>query len=227
MNAKNLRFEVKIPVPLNRLEDILIWLRTHPLMFKNRYKDRYVNSLYLDDPMMSIYEENLSGVSRRKKVRIRWYKSIIKSKKACLEFKHRISGKGHKTTFPLSFDLSDSFVTWRELIADCYSQLEDYDKTKWGNSISPVLICRYHRQYYESACGIMRATIDSKIQVYDQRSHEKPNTEKSVSLGEYVLLELKTEHGSEKELSALIATCPLRPSRHSKYVLGIRTLFWN
>lgn len=226
MNTKELRFEVKIPVPLSQLEEMLIWLRTHPLMFRNRYKDRYVNSLYLDNPSMSIYEENLSGVSRRKKVRIRWYKALDNTRKACLEFKHRLSGKGYKKTFPIEFDISNSIVNWREHIQSSYTQLSDHDKPNWGNELTPILICRYYRQYFESACGLVRATIDSKIQVYDQRNHDKPNIEKGVPLGEYVLLELKANHGYEKELSALIATCPMRPSRHSKYVLGVRTLFW-
>jgi len=73
----------------------------------------------------------------------------------------------------------------------------------------------------------MRVSIDSKIQLFDQRSYEKRLLKRVFFLGESVLLELKTEHGDEKELSALIATCPLRPSRHSNYVLGVRTLFWN
>jgi len=226
MDTKDLRFEVKIPVPLNQLEEMLIWLRTHPLMFRNRYKDRYINSLYLDNPSMSIYEENLSGVSRRRKVRIRWYKALNNTKKACLEFKHRLSGKGYKLAFPIDFDISNSIMHWREHIQGSYSKLKELDKQSWGNELSPILICRYHRQYFESACGLIRATIDSKIHVYDQRNQHKPNIEKGVSLGEYVLLELKASHGYEKELSALIATCPLRPSRHSKYVLGVRTLFW-
>ncbi|MCG7489405.1 hypothetical protein MHN79_07870 [Vibrio sp. Of14-4] len=46
------------------------------------------------------------------------------------------------------------------------------------------------------------------------------------TLGYYVLLEIKTNAEHESDLSKLVATCPLRPSRHSKYVNGIRQLMW-
>lgn len=223
---KTRRFEVKIPIPLNRLHNVLIWLKTHPLMFKNTYPSRYVSSLYLDNANLTRYEENLSGISQRKKVRIRWYQHHHQLSASTLEFKHREATKGYKISFPVPFDIRQSHLSWYQHLLACHRQLPEQARQLWGNEQLPILICRYHREYFASYCRRIRATLDSQIEVFDQRYRARPNTLKSFSLGQYVLLELKADEQFEPELSALIATCPLRPSRHSKYVIGLRTLTW-
>ncbi|RJE73546.1 VTC domain-containing protein [Pseudoalteromonas sp. MSK9-3] len=226
MTQPSRRFEVKIPIPLNRLHTVQAWLNTHSLGFEKRYPDRFVNSLYLDDAHLERYEENLSGISFRKKVRIRWYDDLADVNNAKLEFKHREAGKGFKVTFGLDFDFSKNRTQWPSILRDAYRSLPHRGQILWGNEQMPVLICRYQRQYFESTCRRIRATFDQDMHVYDQRYHAKLNLHKQVSLGAYVLLELKTDEQYEPDLAALIATCPLRPSRHSKYVNGIRMLTW-
>jgi len=222
----NRRFEVKIPIPLSRLNHVLNWLNLHPLLFRKRYPDRSVNSLYLDSANLDVYEENLSGICNRKKIRIRWYDELFNSKDSKLEFKYREAGKGYKVTFPVNLDITQNTTSWYHHLFSCQQTLSQHAKNLWGNNQYPVLICRYQREYFESMCGSIRATFDRNIEVFDQRYQGKPNLHTARSLGEYVLLELKTDESFEKELAALVATCPLRPSRHSKYVNGIRTLTW-
>ena len=43
--------------------------------FKKAYQPRYVNSIYFDNFMHDAFSENLSGISIRKKTRLRWYDS--------------------------------------------------------------------------------------------------------------------------------------------------------
>ncbi len=220
------RFEIKIPIPLNRLQRVDSWLNTHPLLFKTHHAHRWVNSLYLDIPNLESYEQNLSGISQRKKVRIRWYHDLSDSHQAKLEFKYRRGGKGYKILFDTEINFENKRFNWMRSLQQCYSNLPDEGKVIWGNAQSPILICRYLREYYRSACGKIRATFDKNIHVYDQRFSAQANLRKSVSLGDYVLLELKTDEKYEDELSNLLSTCPLRPSRHSKYVNGVRSLTW-
>ncbi len=221
------RFEVKIPIPLNRLQIVQAWLMNHPLLFNKHYQTRYVNSLYLDTPLLDRYEENLSGISIRKKVRIRWYGDLDIANKAKLEFKHRQGGKGYKITFDTSLNLTRTDFNWAKELSYAYKNLSLEAQLLWGNEYSPIIICRYNRQYYISHCNKIRATIDDNILAYDQRYRLANNTKRSVSLGDYVLLELKTDAAHEHTLSTLISTCPLRPSRHSKYVNSIRNLIWS
>ncbi len=86
------RFEVKIPIPLNRYEIVKVWLNNHGLLFQTHHPQRWVNSLYLDLQNLASFEENLSGISQRKKIRIRWYHQLDNAEKAVLEFKHRQAG---------------------------------------------------------------------------------------------------------------------------------------
>lgn len=220
------RFEVKIPIPLNRLQAVQHWLRCHPLLFKSHFPDRFVNSLYLDTPHLALYEENLSGISQRKKVRIRWYHELNNATNATLEFKHRQAGKGFKISYKTNLDLNDSQFCWSTALKQSHNALPIDGQMLWGNEQTPILICRYKRQYFLSNCGRIRATFDSQMQVFDQRYRTSVNVQDGVSLGDYVLLELKADDIHEDVLSDLLSSCPLRPSRHSKYVNGVRNLTW-
>lgn len=224
--SQDYRFEVKIPIPINRLTEVQIWLLQHSLMFKCHYAPRYVNSLYLDTPLLTRYEENLSGISQRKKVRVRWYGDISNADNAKLEFKHRQAGKGFKISYHAALDLKRCYPIWDTVLTSMYRQLSFEAQLLWQSEHTPILICRYHRAYYVSACHQIRATFDSNMSVFEQRYRQTANLTDSVSLGEYVLLELKAPANQESALSRLVSTCPLRPSRHSKYVNGIRRLTW-
>ncbi|WP_284191836.1 polyphosphate polymerase domain-containing protein [Vibrio zhanjiangensis] len=219
------RFEIKVPIPLNRLQMVENWLMLHPQQFKTHHPDRYVNSLYLDSPDFRRFEENLSGISQRRKTRIRWYGDLANPKESMLEFKYRRGGKGSKCVYPLDVDWSQH-SSWQNLLDSCRRQLPLDAQVCWECENIPVLISRYRRRYLISTCGNIRATFDDEMQCYDQRYSNKMNIQKGRSLGDYVLLEIKTNAEHESALSQLIATCPLRPSRHSKYVNGIRQIIW-
>ena len=219
------RFEIKVPIPLNRLNMVENWLMLHPNQFKTHHPDRHVNSLYLDSPNFRRFEENLSGITQRRKTRIRWYGDLANPKESRLEFKYRRGGKGSKNIHPLNIDWLDH-NSWRSLLDTCRQQLPLAAQVCWECESVPVLISRYRRRYFISANGHIRATFDDDIQCFDQRYSDQINIDKGKSLGDYVLLEIKTDAEHENALSSLVATCPLRPSRHSKYVNGIRQLMW-
>lgn len=220
------RFEVKVPIPLNRLQHIQVWLNTHHLMFKPHHPTRWVNSLYLDTQSLASYEENLSGISDRRKLRVRWYHALDNTRDARFEIKERRAGKGTKLSFSAGVDLRAHALRWPSILKTMYSRLSHEGQALWEKEHSPVLISRYLRQYYISACSAIRATLDTKMQALDQRYSARANLTQAKSMGDYVLLELKCDEQHEPLLSALLASCPLRPSRHSKYVNGIRHLTW-
>lgn len=226
MKTHDYRFEVKIPIPLNRLPHIENWLSKHSVMFKPHHENRQIHSLYLDTPYLARYEENLSGISKRKKVRIRWYGDIEFAENAKLEFKHRKAGKGYKVLFSTQLNFNQSNFSWYQTLKSMYYDLPLKCQLMWDTEHIPIIICSYERAYYISQCGRIRATIDTNIKAYDQRYLAEANLTKAVPLGDYVLLELKTQAENETMLSEVIGSCPLRPSRHSKYVNSIRNLMW-
>lgn len=223
----NSRFEVKIPIPLSRLQHIENWLTLHPSLFRRQYDTRYINSLYLDSPYLDRYQENLSGISCRKKTRIRWYHQLATPTHAVLEHKYRRGGKGWKKQYPLTLNWQTNNHCWSAILREYFATLPSEAQATIGNEQSPIVIIRYQRDYFISNDGKLRITFDRQMECYDQRYFDVANFNHGVSLGEYVLLEIKTDADNESALSSLVGSCPLRPSRHSKYVNGIRQLIWS
>lgn len=93
-----LRHEIKFPLSYEqyccleqRLYDIIPNLQ-------NPYPDRTIHSVYYDDYAMSDYHNNVSGITPREKVRLRWYNN---DPKATLEIKYRDGQLGFKKSVPL------------------------------------------------------------------------------------------------------------------------------
>ena len=127
--------------------------------FKKAYQSRIVNSIYFDNFEHEAISENLSGISIRKKTRLRWYddKKInlnleIKYKNNMMNSK-KIQKQGvFKSLTELNFFLKKNFLT----LANGVSQ-----------PMEPILKIRYHRKYFISKCENYRATVDSEINVSD------------------------------------------------------------
>jgi hypothetical protein len=68
-----LRYERKFLVEAIDAHQAQLLIRLHPALFTSPYPPRQVNSLYLDDPDLSDYYDNVRGAAERKKVRLRWY----------------------------------------------------------------------------------------------------------------------------------------------------------
>ena len=83
------------------LDQIKIILFKSNFFFKKQYEDRNINSIYFDDFYLNSINENLDGISQRKKYRLRWYgnKNIID--KANLEIKHKKNFLNYKDIIPL------------------------------------------------------------------------------------------------------------------------------
>ena len=69
----DLRYEIKLVCSPHLLAQARSWIRLHPAGFVVAYPPRCVNSLYLDTPHLSSLNDNLGGVSYRRKLRLRWY----------------------------------------------------------------------------------------------------------------------------------------------------------
>lgn len=60
-------------IALNQIETSSLLLRIQQKGFRNIFKKRWVNNIYLDDFYFSSFKDNYSGISDRVKTRIRWY----------------------------------------------------------------------------------------------------------------------------------------------------------
>ena len=71
MNSKY-RYEIKFVLNDIQLAEISAWMNAETTMIK-RYSPRIINNLYFDDLDFSSVKDNLSGISNRKKYRLRNY----------------------------------------------------------------------------------------------------------------------------------------------------------
>ena len=158
----NYRYEIKFVLDESSYSDALQWLYVCTNAV-NRYPDRYINTIYLDNLDLESVRDNLAGVSDRVKTRIRWYDSNSDSK---LEKKIRKGRLVKKEITPL--DLGDDFSSDLSPL-ELRNRINDalYNETELNDDYYiSTLGVRYLRKYFEDQVGL-RVTFDEKIQFSD------------------------------------------------------------
>ena len=216
---KSRRMEVKFALPQNDFFEFDVLQLGLFGRLKEAFPQRRVNSIYWDSNNFDSAQDNFDGISKRVKVRQRWY-GEIQPKKCTLEFKF----KWNKLGFKLSYDQSKTLPytdTFEELrkqrakncpmilhpLLDMYSQ--------------PILSVHYDRRYFSSADDTIRATIDTNLNMFEQLSSQFFDRTKRIPLPELTIIEMKFSPDKWAEARSLIDGFPIRPSKCSKYALGI------
>ncbi len=202
-----MRYEKKFILEKYDLAQLRAWILLHTAAFRVTFPKRLVQNIYFDTYDFQALEENLAGVSDRKKYRVRWYNDDTQA--AMLECKIKKGLLGEKKTWKLE-DLPSNLL---ENLTILTKNVEDLTHLK----LQATSINRYEREYYESFDGRFRLTIDYNIQ------YQQPDTKNAfaVQLETPIVLELKYDAAYEEEAETLFQSFPLRQSRHSKYVNGM------
>ena len=214
------RMEIKFVGYAVNYETIYHAIKTHPIGFIVPYPDRKVNNVYFDTFDYSALAENLSGVSDRTKVRYRWYGDSQAPASGALEVKCKRNYFGWKLRYNVRNLNLRSKATWREIRRALTEQTPPEAKKWLDINPLPVIINRYYRNYFVSADGRMRATIDTQQAVWDQRYTSRPNFNLRASLPDTLVVEFKFDRALAQEANRMLQGSPLRVSRHSKYVNG-------
>lgn len=185
------------------------------------FPERNVNSVYFDTLEFKSVKDNISGISERKKVRLRWYEKAEFS--PVIEIKNRFSRLGSKNNFKIKFLTPENLNSFSSRVVSKkifkYIRDENRENSFFYNYYFPVLGVSYDREYYETKEGL-RITIDKKISfkpITLDRSvkfHKKINYEKRV-------MELKFPVELKDHVNELIRNLNLTPKRHSKYLVGL------
>lgn len=205
------RYEKKFLIPTRELDAFEI--RLSRMSCSPIHVPRWINNLYCDTPEYEHLNENIEGLSERKKLRFRWYGDKHGKLKVTAEFKIKLddtntknSVKLGKINFPQEMDLNTLFQT-------CMVQ--------WGNdsknpmaplNYAPTLLNRYYRSYYLNAAEDIRITVDTPIY------YENAVTGVSAEQSEYAIVELKCP-ANQIITSDLL---PYQLSKSSKYVEGLQ-----
>jgi len=190
-------------------DQCLDMIRQHPASFVQEFPDRQVNNIYLDDPGLRFFHENIAGVSERKKYRIRWYGDRFTDMvQPVLEIKIKENQLGTKKSVkiqPFSIDeIKDNveYLIRSDLIPP---------------QLTAVSSNSYLRSYYISIDKRFRITIDRILTfgtfLYDMGIPKLATEE--------IVIELKYDFEQESEADHIRQYLPFQRTRFSKYVYGI------
>jgi len=218
------RQEIKFVANRSDCDVILQWIKLHALGFSIAYPERTVNNVYFDTIEYQAYAENLAGISSRTKVRYRWYGNSDMPAPGRLEIKRKRNMYGWK----LNFDCADAPFsegdTWEDVKRSIIAQ-SGPDAAVWLQQFHfPVMINRYRRYYYLSACGRIRITLDFDQQVWDQRYCPSPSHMRPANLPETFVFECKFDRYERELASRVLLGLPIRVSRHSKYMNAVNAI---
>jgi hypothetical protein len=212
-----LRYELKLVCDPHRLVQARPWIRLHPAGFIVAYPPRRVNSLYLDTPHLSSFDENLAGVSERQKLRLRWYGEDVREIEPVLELKQKrdLLGCKRQVRLPCKLDLTSS---WRKILGAVRACVEPEWRMVLQMTDQPILLNHYQREYYATPDGALRVTLDYACAAYDQRLSLRPNLRVPLPIADRVVIEIKAAPEHAERLQEAVAQFPVLRTRNSKYV---------
>ena len=124
--------------------------------FRNIFDKRVINSIYFDTTDLKFFTENIEGISRRKKVRLRWYNNDFA--KSILEIKNKKEFLVWKENFPINIndDINFNFLNLKK---NSLNKIYIFKKF----NLIPKIKISYSREYFLSSCGNFRATVDTDL----------------------------------------------------------------
>ena len=175
--------------------------------FTKYFVPREISSIYLDTLNFDFAKDNINGVSKRKKIRFRWYNDDYS--KIYLEEKN-------KQNFFVKKNISKAidFVTKKDLVQNLKEYLLNLDKIHNNFNYQFILKTNYLRSYWISNDKKIRATIDTNL-----NTSPINNLSRRFELNE-TILELKFSPSNEKFFRNLFIqnNFNLRSKKYSKYL---------
>lgn len=220
---ENARLEIKFVANFMELSRIKSWVRLHVSDFYCPFPDRWVNNVYFDSHDYFSFAENLTGISKRSKLRYRWYGGQRYPDIGILEVKCKRNLFGWKQYFrddTVPFSDGDS---WRDFRDGLAARLGPEAKLWLDMRPVPTILNRYYRRYFVTRDNAVRLTIDSHQYVYDQRYSSYPNISRKTNIPDTLVVEIKFDRHHRDLASQVIQGLPIRAGRNSKYVIGLRS----
>ena len=222
-------YERKFVISEITKQEIECVLKLHPAMFSEilyhgRKSNTKQNSIYLDTLGSEDYQNHVSGISQRLKIRIRWYGDLFGVINGKLEVKIKNNELRDKLLFPLKpFILNKDF-------SSAYLQKEVFAKSNLPYWLieelklrRPVLLTSYKRKYFISADKKYRLTLDTEMKYL--RIKDRNNLFLDEIKDPYSsILELKYSVKDYKGAEEITQHFPFRLIASSKFIKGIELL---
>jgi hypothetical protein len=200
-----------------------------PVSFGDR-DDSMVNSIYFDDDQLVSCRESMDGVSRRTKVRLRWYDSpLAEVRDLWFELKHRRNVSISKQRFAIHLELPLSEYRFADLHQILLRSIESECETaaEWlAQRPAPTVLVAYRRRHFRDRQSGIRLTVDRDICGYDQLGLRSPALRFATPLDDVAVIEVKTPVGEEAGAAALLYPLKPRLTRSSKYASCCSRMGW-
>ena len=177
-----------------------------------------VYTIYFDDARLSACRENLDGVPRRAKVRLRWYDDGDEEGSLFFEIKRRVDSMVYKERWAIRSSLALVKMTYQEILAELQRVLPASAQEMLLARSEAVLMSQYRREYFRAPGSLTRVTLDEGIISYSQMGLRRPAKRFGTEDHELLILEAKLPVSGGGELRELLH--PLEPyvTKSSKYV---------
>ncbi len=226
--VNSMRKEIKFKVFFKDLGKLYSWI--HNSSFKKSYPSRSVNSLYYDTPNLDFAASNISGETRRFKIRARWYTKPQDDffKSFCAKnqnFKFELKRKRNilsdkKILSEVNFSSEDSINSRRIQLRKKIRNYIVQDNNLSKLIIDDVIFVRYNREYFEHFLSKnLRLTIDKNLICSKTQSFLNLN-KSEISLN-FVIVELKFNEKDSFNFNKIIQNIPFRQIRSSKYLYAL------
>ena len=216
------RRELKFTTNEIYYSDIINWIKNNKVNFKKHFPKRLINSIYFDNYSYSSFKENIYGDSKKTKIRLRWYNTFFFSMDGFFEIKKRDNIYNYKKTIKIPNLVIKLNSNFKEIIQTLKLNLEPIDTIELDARPFPTIISQYTREYYIDFDKEIRITIDRNIKTFDQRLSNKINLKNEITIPNLMVVEFKFKDASINKLLNSFNNFPLRLSKNSKYINGIR-----
>lgn len=183
-----------------------------------------VRSIYFDDTSLSACRANLSGLTQRNKLRIRWYDQPLPGHDFFVEIKWRRNRQTGKHRQPIHSAVPLSQMSYRQIHQELVNRLPSQYTRLVLQYDQPIALVEYCREHYVCESAALRLTIDYDLCFYDQTGKMGIQSRFPKRLPELVVLEGKTACGEEYLLQNLLRPVRKRVGRCSKYVKACHAL---
>ena len=218
-----MRFEIKFAYAPQYDGQVRDWLMHHECAFSEAYPTRRVQNVYFDTFDLESFGENLAGVGRRSKVRYRWYGEEGLLPAGTLEIKNKHSQLGWKDSHRIATPPFQDGDSWKAIHRKIRASIPRAMRLIFDDHPQAALVNRYTRSYFESNDGLIRVTLDSDQEMFDQTASRCPNITRKTNIPDVHILELKCAAEHKRLATRALGSCPVRASRFSKYTVGVES----